>query len=411
MKVVQEDGKPIKMWTDHVPVEGEAVEQLVKLSKLPFIFKHLAVMPDCHVGKGSTVGTVIATQGAVIPAAVGVDIGCGMIAVKTSLTANDLPESLAAIRSDIEAAVPHGNLSNVSAGQVRGSHVENMDDGNVYNRLTRAFKSIGSNYTEVVPAEVRQNHHRSEKPWLQLGTLGGGNHFIELCLDLDGNVWIMLHSGSRGIGNKIGTYFISKAKEEMKRWYCNVPDADLAYLPEGTEHYNAYCDAVDWAQQYAMANRQVMLEAVLGVLVRHLPPFTMVEQAINCHHNYISKENHYGNNVMVTRKGAVRAQRGDLGIIPGSMGARSFIVRGLGNAESFNSCSHGAGRVMSRTEAKKRITLADHVEATKGIECRKDADVIDESPKAYKNIEDVMRSQADLVEIVAELRQVLCVKG
>lgn len=401
MKVVRRGtGVPIKMWTDHVPVEEEAVEQLSKLSELPFLFKHLAVMPDVHVGKGSTVGSVIATKGAIIPAAVGVDIGCGMIAVKTSLTASDLPDSLAQIRSDIEAAVPHGFVSNVSAGQSKGSHIKpNLC-------MDLHWSDLLSGYVDHV-----RDILPGQSPWLQLGTLGGGNHFIELCLDLDQNVWIMLHSGSRGIGNKIGTHFITKAKEEMKRWYCNVPDQDLAYLPEGTKHYDDYCTAVDWAQQYAMANRQVMLNSVLGVLTRHLPPFTMTESAINCHHNYISKENHYGENVMVTRKGAVRARKGDLGIIPGSMGARSFIVEGLGNAESFHSCSHGAGRVMSRTEAKRRISLADHVEATNGIECRKDADVIDESPKAYKNIEDVMNSQTDLVRVVAELRQVLCVKG
>lgn len=404
MKVIQDGGRPVKMWTDHVPVEEDAKQQLLTVSRLPFIHKHVAVMPDVHVGKGATVGSVIATKGAIIPAAVGVDIGCGMIAVKTSLTANDLPDSLLQIRTDIEAAVPHG-FESVNGYSKDGCHLIAPNNYNSSALMRSVYTNDHHPLFEKYP-EIANN-----KCAHQLGTLGGGNHFIELCLDLEGSVWVMLHSGSRGIGNRIGSFFIAKAKEEMKRWYCNVPDMDLAYLPEGTQYYDDYITAVGWAQGYAMLNRKTMLDAVLGVLYRHLPSFTMEDQAINCHHNYISQENHYGENVMVTRKGAVRARRGDLGLIPGSMGARSFVVRGLGNVESFHSCSHGAGRVMSRTEAKRRISLADHIEATAGIECRKDEAVIDESPKAYKNIDDVMRSQADLVEIVAELRQVLCVKG
>lgn len=396
-----ERGAPIKMWTDYVPVEKAALQQLSNVAQLPFIFRHVAVMPDVHFGKGATVGSVIATKGAVIPAAVGVDIGCGMMACKLSLKANDLPDNLHAIRTDIEAAVPHG-FETVKGYSEKGNHVSEKfeTDGLIHgiyaNDGLPFFEKYGINVDNIGK---------------QVGTLGGGNHFIELCLDLEGNVWVMLHSGSRGIGNKIGSFFIEKAKEEMKRWFCNVPDQDLAYLPEGTDLFEDYCTGVEWAQGYAALNRRAMLDAVLGVLSKHLPPFRLTEEAINCHHNYISKENHFGENVLVTRKGAVQARAGTLGIIPGSMGARSFIVRGLGNRESFCSCSHGAGRVMSRAEAKRTISLEEHVKATEGIECRKDEAVIDESPKAYKNIEDVMRSQDDLVEVVAELRQVLCVKG
>ncbi len=246
-----------------------------------------------------------------------------------------------------------------------------------------------------------------------LGTLGTGNHFIELCLDEDDQVWVMLHSGSRGVGNRIGSYFIELAKEDMRRWFINLPDQDLAYLPEGTEHFDDYVHAVHWAQDYARTNRELMMDAVLEALRGSgiLPAFEARLEAVNCHHNYVAREHHYGENVFVTRKGAVRARRGDLGIIPGSMGARSFIVRGLGNAESFHSCSHGAGRAMSRTEARRRFSVADHAAATAGIECRKDEDVIDETPMAYKSIDAVMHAQRDLVEIVHTLRQVVCVKG
>lgn len=407
MKVSAMPGRmPIKMWVDHVPpVESQALVQLQNIASMPFIYKHVAVMPDVHLGKGATVGSVIATKNAIIPAAVGVDIGCGMMAIRTSLTANDLPENLHAIRSDIEQAVPHGFVTTPGFA-LKGAHYP-LTKG-AENRWTRLecqypqFKRLIDKHPKIYP-----NTH----PALQIGTLGGGNHFIEVCLDLEDRVWVMLHSGSRGVGNRIGSYFIEKAQEDMRRWFINLPDRDLAYIPQGSELFKDYCDAVEWAQEYAMENRKEMMSAVLNVLHKHLHDFACDQHAVNCHHNYVSWENHFGENVIVTRKGAVRAREGDLGIIPGSMGARSFIVRGKGNAESFHSCSHGAGRVMSRTQAKKEISLEVHKLDTAGIECRKDEDVIDESPRAYKDIRDVMASQEDLVSIEYELRQVLCVKG
>jgi tRNA-splicing ligase RtcB len=369
---------------------------------MPFIHKHVAVMPDVHLGKGATVGSVIATRGAIIPAAVGVDIGCGMMALRTSLTADELPESLATLRSDIEQAVPHGFVT-TQGWSIKGAHFQAPESAwNRFAPLADRYKELADKHPKIVG---------KDNPVMQLGTLGGGNHFIELCLDEENRVWVMLHSGSRGIGNRIGSYFIERAKEDMRRYFINLPDQDLAYFPEGSPLFDDYCDAVEWAQEYAMENRKQMMGAVLRVMRKHLPAFSSDLQAVNCHHNYISRENHFGANVFVTRKGAVRAREGDLGIIPGSMGARSFIVRGKGNAESFHSCSHGAGRVMSRAEARRQINLDEHVKATEHVECRKDAEVIDESPRAYKNIDDVMRSQEDLVSIEHTLRQVLCVKG
>lgn len=379
-------------WTDFVPVEAEALQQLKNISQLPFIYKHIAVMPDVHLGKGATVGSVIATKGAIIPAAVGVDIGCGMVAVQTNLTANDLPDSLAELRSDIEAVVPVGFAA----------HNETLNQGLAANFTARA-KCLSDKYG---------NFFTESRIGVQLGTLGGGNHFIELCLDTEDAVWVMLHSGSRNFGNNIGNFFINKAKEEMQKWHIHLPDTDLAYIPEGSQYFDDYIYAVNLAQEYARDNRAAMLSLVFGVLQKHFDNRVEVTmEAINCHHNYIAQENHLGSNVYVTRKGAVRAREGDLGIIPGSMGAKSFIVKGKGNAKSFCSCSHGAGRVMSRTQAAKDITLEEHAEATAGVECRKDRGVIDESPRAYKNIDDVMRSQEDLVEVVATLKQVLCIKG
>lgn len=393
---------PIKMWTRGVPVEDAAKSQLAKAARLPFIYKHLAVMPDVHQGIGSTIGSVIPTIGAIIPAAVGVDIGCGMIAARTSLAASDLPDSLADIRGAIERAVPHGRT--VGRGRRdKGSWDESPAPAlAAWQRLDDGFQEILARHPGLEKANTV----------VHLGTLGTGNHFIELCLDEADRVWVMLHSGSRGVGNQIGRYFIELAKRDMRRWFINLPDEDLAYFPEGTEHFDDYVLAVEWAQDYAAVNRQLMMEAVLGALRAEIAkPFETDIEAINCHHNYVTRENHFGKNVYVTRKGAVRARAGDLGIIPGSMGARSFIVRGLGNKDSFESCSHGAGRVMSRTEAKRRFTLDDHAEATAGVECRKDADVIDETPMAYKSIDAVMEAQRDLVEIVHTLRQVVCVKG
>ncbi|WP_020476595.1 RtcB family protein [Zavarzinella formosa] len=397
---------PIQGWTEGVLVEEKALQQLLNVASLPFIHKHVAVMPDVHWGMGATVGSVIPTVGAIIPAAVGVDIGCGMMAVRTEINADDLPDNLHAIRSDIEAAIPHGRTDNGGVND-RGAWGDPSPDADwVFStKLMGRLQAIVAKHPGIAKAAERAPFH--------LGTLGTGNHFIELCLDGDGAVWVMLHSGSRGIGNKIGTYFIERAKAEMRRWFVNLPDADLAYLPEGSELFDDYVEALHWAQEFAQANREVMMRSVLGVLERHFPGKlgNVDEVAVNCHHNYVTKENHYGKNVWLTRKGAVRARKGDLGIIPGSMGARSYIVRGKGCDESFHSCSHGAGRVMSRGEAIKRISLEDHVKATAGVECRKDEGVLDESPAAYKPIDAVLAAQKDLVEIVHELRQVICVKG
>jgi tRNA-splicing ligase RtcB (3'-phosphate/5'-hydroxy nucleic acid ligase) len=399
------EGRFIKAWTRGVPVEDDAQEQLRRVARLPFVHRWVAVMPDVHAGKGATVGSVIPTDGAIIPAAVGVDIGCGMVAAQTSLNARDLPDSLRELRAAIEAAVPHGRTENGRPDRDKGSW-RDAPTG----RVTAAWTKMRDGYDAI----VAKHPSIARGPELQhLGTLGTGNHFIEVCLDEQDDVWFMLHSGSRGVGNRIGSYFIELAKEDMRRWFINLPDMDLAYLPEGTEHFADYVAAVGWAQDYAALNRQLMLEAVVEAARASgkLKPFEVRGAVVNCHHNYVAREQHFGKQVWVTRKGAVRAQRGDFGIIPGSMGARSYIVRGLGNEDAFCSSSHGAGRKMSRTAAKKAFTLDDHARATAGIECRKDEDVIDETPGAYKSIEDVMEAQKDLVEIVHTLRQVVCVKG
>lgn len=395
-------GAHVKMWTRGVPVDEKARVQLSKAAAMPFVFKHVAAMPDVHVGIGATVGSVIPTKGAVIPAAVGVDIGCGMMAARTSLHANDLPDNLDGVRDAIERAVPHGRTSG-RGGRDKGSWgdppIEVVD---LWGQLSARFKLIADKY----PRLARVNHVT------HLGTLGTGNHFIELCLDTEGRVWVMLHSGSRGVGNAIGTFFIELAKQDMRKWFINLPDQDLAYFPEGTDHFDDYVEAVEWAQEFAALNRRMMMTNVIRALKAEITkPFDAELEAINCHHNYVTRENHFGENVLVTRKGAVRAAKGVMGIIPGSMGAKSFIVRGLGNAQSFDSCSHGAGRVMSRTEAKKVVTLEEHIADTEGVSCRKDEGVIDESPRAYKPIEAVMAAQADLVEVVHTLKQVVCVKG
>lgn len=398
-----EGGAPIKMWTRGVPVDDKARDQLARAAKMPFIFKHVAAMPDVHVGIGATVGSVIPTKGAVIPAAVGVDIGCGMMAARTSLVASDLPDNLEGIRSAIEKAVPHGRDVSRGHGRDKGSW------GNPPPAVVDAWATLAQRFGRIVakyPKLEKANH------LVHLGTLGTGNHFIEMCLDTEQRVWVMLHSGSRGVGNAIGRYFIELAKQDMRKWHINLPDEDLAYFPEGTDHFDDYVEAVEWAQDFAALNRRVMMTHVMDALRCEIAkPFEAELEAVNCHHNYVTRENHFGENVLVTRKGAVRAAKGTLGIIPGSMGAKSFIVRGLGNAESFESCSHGAGRVMSRTQAKKLVTLDEHVADTEGVECRKDAGVLDETPKAYKPIEAVMAAQSDLVEIVHTLKQVVCVKG
>jgi len=387
----------IKHWTEGVFLDEGTMRQARNLASLPFIYKHVALMPDCHLGKGATIGSVIPTRHAIIPAAVGVDLGCGMIAVETDLTANDLPDSLHDLRIAIEEEIPVGNGRG-------GDYTE------VPNESLKAWRLLNDEFEQI------QHRHKKLKitrnPAAQIGTLGGGNHFIEVCLDEKGNVWLMLHSGSRGIGNHIGNYFIALAREEMRRFHINLPDRDLAYLKEGTLYFDDYWFAVKWAQRYAYANREVMMSHLIRAVQTTLRrPLRLVGQAINCHHNYVDLEYHYGERVYLTRKGAIRARSGDPGIIPGSMGAKSYIVKGKGNPESFCSCSHGAGRVMSRSEARRRFTAEEHIRATKGVECRKDTGVIDETPKAYKDIDRVMAAQSDLVEIVHTLKQIVCVKG
>lgn len=400
----QTDGAPLKLWDSHEAFEEGAMEQLRNVAKLPFIHKHVAGMPDVHWGKGSTIGSVVATKGAIVPAAVGVDIGCGMMAHQTTLTANELPDNLKAIRSHIELAVPHGRTNNGGKGD-RGAW------NDLPSHVVKAWGGMYAEYNRIVDKHPKAKAFNTGN---HIGTLGTGNHFIELCLDENDVVWIMLHSGSRGVGNRIGTYFIQAAKKEMERYYIDkfLPDKDLAYLVEHSELFDDYIEAVEWAQNFAMSNRVVMMNAVHSVLMRHIKkPFAITENAINCHHNYVARENHFGANILVTRKGAVRARKGDLGIIPGSMGTGSFIVEGLGSPDSFCSCSHGAGRVMSRKQAKREITMEQHAKAMAGIEARLDEDVLDESPAAYKDIGAVMEAQTDLVEIKYRLRQVLNVKG
>ncbi|TQV74954.1 RtcB family protein [Aliikangiella marina] len=402
-EVMETQGVPVKSWTKGVVFEDKAKAQLRNIAGLPFIHKWVAAMPDVHLGKGATIGSVVPTVGAVIPAAVGVDIGCGMMAAKTSLKAAQLPDNLAPMRSAIEAAVPHGRSPRARRGRDKGSWNDIPKD------VATAWLNLKDNFNVLCDKHaVLKNTNNIA----HLGTLGTGNHFIEVCLDENDQVWIMLHSGSRGVGNRIGTHFIEMAKKDMQKWHINLPDKDLAYLAEGTDHFNDYVEAVEWAQGFARLNREVMMNRVIGAVKSVMNiDFDAKVEAVNCHHNYISREHHFGKDVLVTRKGAVRAREGEMGIIPGSMGARSFIVRGLGNADSFCSCSHGAGRVMSRTQAKKLVSMDEHLQATEGVECRKDKDVIDETPSAYKDIDKVMAAQSDLVEVVYTLKQVVCVKG
>ena len=391
---IETRGAPIKAWTHGVPVEPQARQQLVNIAELPFIHGHIAVMPDVHLGRGATVGSVIPTKGAIIPAAVGVDIGCGMAAVMTNITASQLPDQLKVIRSAIESAIP--------VGQASHRQPPRRAEAAWYARHKSGWEAIEAKHPKI---------SEKKSAALQIGTLGGGNHFIELCLDEADRVWVMLHSGSRNVGNRIGTYFIAKAKEEIEAAGLKLADRDLAWLGEGSQSFNDYVEAVGWAQDYARSNRDVMMGAVLKVLHETWPDIQTLDVAVNCHHNYVEREEHFGERVWLTRKGAVRAGKGELGIIPGSMGAKSFIVRGKGNPEAFSSCSHGAGRAMSRSAAKERFTLEDHIAATAHVECRKDTGVIDETPMAYKDIDAVMAAQSDLVEIVHTLRQIVCVKG
>ncbi len=399
----QTEGVPVKAWVRNVQVDDNALKQLRNVAQLPFVHRWVAAMPDVHWGIGATVGSVIPTIQAIIPAAVGVDIGCGMMAVRTTLDAADLPDSLRGVRTTIERTVPHGR-SHHGGKNDRGSF------GTAPAVVEKAWRKLHRGYDRIVERHPSLDRGRTYE---QLATLGSGNHFIEVCLDEAERVWVMLHSGSRGVGNRIGTHFIQLAKKDMKQHLHDLPDQDLAYFQEGAQHFEDYVFAVEWAQAFARVNRELMMQRILEALQqsKNLPKFGTADLVVNCHHNYVTREVHYGEEVFVTRKGAVRAGQGEMGIIPGSMGARSYIVRGLGNPESFESCSHGAGRVMSRGEAKRRISLEDHEEATRHVECRKDAGVLDESPAAYKDIDGVMEAQKDLVEVVHTLRQVVCVKG
>jgi tRNA-splicing ligase RtcB len=382
---LKSDGVPIKLWAQAHEVEGAAIAQLKNIAELPWCFHHVAAMPDVHLGKGATVGSVVAMKGAVAPAAVGVDIGCGMAAQRTSLTASDLPESLKDLRLLVEEAIPVGfNDHKHAAGP--------------------SEHALWEEWSALTP-EV---HHRLDRARRQVGTLGGGNHFIELCLDTDDRVWLMLHSGSRNIGKELAEIHIGRAKKLAHNQ--DLPDRDLAVFLAGTGEMKQYRHDLFWAQRYAFLNREVMLNLYRRVLKKEFRGVEF-EEAILCHHNYVAEEIHYGEELLVTRKGAIRAGVGDLGIIPGSMGTKSYIVRGLGNAEAFESASHGAGRRMSRNEAKRRFSKKDLEAQTAGVECRKDAAVIDEIPGAYKDIDQVMENQKDLVEVVAQLKQVMCVKG
>ncbi|MCB1790646.1 MAG: RtcB family protein [Gammaproteobacteria bacterium] len=387
---------PVHIWTGDT--ESQALDQLANVSQLPFIHHHVAAMPDVHAGIGATVGSVIPTKGAIIPAAVGVDIGCGMNAVRTSLKADDLPESLRQLRNGIEKAIPVGF----------DMHDRDPVKRSVITSLAGGLDVIVDKHPGIRKMQKQRPYH----VWVrQLASLGGGNHFVEVCLDENADVWIMLHSGSRGIGNVIGRYFIDLARRDLAERLGSLPDRDLAYFTEGAKHFDDYVEAVGWAQDYAMINRREMMHLILAVMAKHLPPFSITKEAINCHHNYVAREQHFGADVFITRKGAIRAGDGELGIIPGSMGAKSYIVRGKGNADSFCSCSHGAGRRMSRSRAKKLFNQEDLVQQTAGVECRKDVGVVDEIPGAYKDIDAVMQNQTDLVDVVHTLKQVLCVKG
>lgn len=396
--------KGVKGWTQGVPVDHQALDQLRNIASLPILAGHVAVMPDVHVGMGATVGSVIATESAIIPAAVGVDIGCGMVATQTSLTARDLPDSLAALRADLEAAIPVGFAAHKKP-------VRTHSDGPAGAQLHARTAALAERFNQlaILKHAGRLNVSRM---WSQLGTLGGGNHFIELCLDEQDNVWIMLHSGSRNVGKVFADIAISMAKEIAAREKRVLPDKNLAWLDEGSPQFKLYTQALGWAQDYAAHNRDLMLHLVIRIMKRHFGErFVLVGKATNCHHNYADLETHFGKEIWITRKGAVSARKGEMGIIPGSMGARSFIVRGKGNANAYHSCSHGAGRILSRTAAKKRYRAEDLVKQTRGVECRKDAGVVDEIPAAYKDIDAVMAAQDDLVEVVATLKQVLCIKG
>jgi tRNA-splicing ligase RtcB len=389
---------PIKIWSEMHKVESSAIDQLINTANLPFVFKHVAAMADVHLGTGATVGSVIATKGAICPCAVGVDIGCGMMAVKTDLNATMVQDKIKIIRHSIERSIPLGPDSNKKL----------TDSVNKWHRW-KDFPDLN-----VIAKKGDDHSQMLKRAMSQLGSLGGGNHFIEVCLDELDNVWLMLHSGSRNLGKVVAERHIDIAKDFMKQMFIKLPDPDLAYFAESQQEFKNYIADLDFVQDYAAQNRKEMMARVVkdvSYAIHGIPDGITLSTVVNCHHNYVSKENHYGDNCLITRKGAVRARLGDLGIIPGSMGTKSYIVEGLGNPESFNSCSHGAGRIMSRSKAKATFTLDDLVAQTNGVECRKDEAVIDEIPGAYKDIDEVMDNQNDLVKIVATLKQIMCIKG
>lgn len=396
-----ENGAPLKMWVEGVHVADNALEQLKSTALLPIIFGHIAVMPDVHFGKGATIGSVIATKGAIIPAAVGVDIGCGMQAVRTDLHKDQLQGKWDEVRRAVERAIPHG----------RSRHGGRGDRG-AWGVLPPPVKTMWSErgledrYSAITSVDPELHSFNNV---CHLGTLGTGNHFIEICFDRESRIWLMLHSGSRGPGARIANTFMARAAKEAKARHLPLPQADLAYLSEGTESFERYICAMLWAQDFAKANRDLMMDAALNVLNSFFDLTVCLRH--DCHHNFSSLETHFGERVWITRKGATRAQRGEWGIIPGSMGTGSFIVRGLGNSESYSSCSHGAGRMMSRTAARGAITLQEHAEAMSGIECRLDKAVLDESPAAYKDLAAVIKAQTDLIEPIYQLQQIVNVKG
>ena len=396
--------KNVQGWTEGVEVDHQALSQIRNIAGLPVVAGHVAIMPDVHLGKGATVGSVIPTRGAIIPAAVGVDIGCGMCAVRTDMTANDLPASLAAVRSAIEALVPVGFAAHDK--EVNPTH--EAAHGKV---LKQRMDALFVRFEKLSILQVLGSLD-ARRIWKQIGTLGGGNHFIELCLDEAGAVWVMLHSGSRNIGKTIGEAAVGMAREACAKAGIGLPDRDLAWLNEGSPEFHQYVEALQWAQDYAALNRDLMLFRVMRALRETLGrEIGSTKEAINCHHNYATVEEHFGAKVWITRKGAVSAREGQLGIIPGSMGARSYIVRGKGNPLAYCSCSHGAGRRHSRGAAKRLFDLEALAAQTAGVECRKDEGVLDEIPGAYKDIDAVMAAQADLVSVEHTLKQVLCVKG
>jgi tRNA-splicing ligase RtcB len=404
MQVIHEGNSvPVKAWVDGVEFDQATKEQVLKVARMPMVFRQISLMPDCHLGVGSTVGSVIATKSAIIPAIVGSDIGCGGIAVKTSLTASHLPDNLDTLRFVIEQAIPVGRTDGGGSND-RGSW------GDPPEPVLSAWAELEPGYRKIVDKHGKISHRRVIQ---QLGSLGTGNHFIEKCVDNQGCVWLMLHSGSRGVGNAIGTYFTELAKKDMRKWFINLPDENLAYFPEGTDHFDDYVEAMLWAQEYARVNRVLMMDMAIAAIQRSklLPKFSADLMAVNAHHNFASKESHFKENVWVARKGAVRARKDELGLIFGSMGTKSYVVRGKGNPESFMTCSHGAGRKMSRTQARNTIPMKDFEKAMEGVSSRRDKDVLDEAPQAYKAIEKCLAAQADLVDVVYELKQVICVKG